>query len=936
MQLPVTVPVIGTLLVRRSAKKIARAARNGDPAAVRELCRILVNSDDGVIRETARSALSTLPSRETVDMFCNRVLDAGYVHPRLTEIALSRHYAPSGLPARALFYAATGQKDCLAAIDRSPRYPLLSEGYRLAGPLTRKNVLLATGRDADGMCPVLARALLGEPDTRDPGSWSRAEWETIITGLIHEEDWDTLWILLFSAPPSLAVRSLHALHDGGWKPPPADRHLFNDLIASLPSAWDFPHPKDPVQLTLACRDRQCLKLVFSRDGSLLAGSHADGTISVWQIAQGRLLASWSEGGGRAGDPVLLPDNSSLVSLDDRGIVRCRHIPGGAVRWSFDEPLHRITEMLLSANGEFLLAGEGNGGVVFLDCSTGDIAGGFEGYPSPVTALAAAPDGHSVACGHDDGTIRYRDRRTSADQRVSGSGDKVRALAFSDDGSLLFVLSEHAQPAVWDPAASGRVLTCAGFSGTPAAHAISTAGCITMVWDTGNILRLWRWDEPGPCAGIPFYNRRPGCCAISPDGGLCVAGCDDGTIRIFVSPGGRLVRDFRGHTRPVSACAISPDSSLVATASWDGTVTLRDLPTGEIRRTLQRPAGPVTGLGMTPAGAVLIAVTADGIARQYTRETGTLLCSIDLYIPSAKAIAISPDGKFLACAGSDATLRLWELATGSLVAGRDRLGTTLRSLTFSPDGSLLVSGGWDGLVRYWRVPDLHLAGKGRGHSSIVTCCAVTPDGSQVVTGSNDTSVRIWDIEAKRSSVVIRDTRKEVSACVILPGGSLVAAGSADGAIRVYRLPDGKTECTIPVIPGKITSLAGSPDGELVIAGYENGSLAFCSLTERRLIRILPVHTAAVSGIAFVPGVEHVATSGTDGMVRVTRLPWTKNLSQTRIDDMPCAYEETTGDNVAMRSQWTFLYRMLAGRFRGEIGICSPSHEAGPFDIQIAGR
>ena len=936
MQIPVTFPFIGPLLARRVARKVARAARDGNPAAVRELCRILVDSDDGVIQETTASALTRLPSQESVDIFCSHILAEGELHPRLVEIAVRRQYASTGLPARALLYAATGQRDCLAAVDSSPRYPLLSEGYRQAGLLTRKHILQAAGGDKKGMGTILARALLGDPAERDPGVWSRTEWETIITGLIAEQDGGSLWPLLFAAPPSLAVRSLQALHAGEWKPPVADRHLLGELAAALPPAWDYPLPHDPAGLTITCPDRQCLKLVFSPDGSLLAAAHCDGSIAVWQCVSGRLLASWSEGSGLAGDQILLPDNDNFLSLSDGGVLRCRHIPDGTVRWSYDDPCHRITKTLLSTNGEYLLAGDTGGHLILLDRSNGCVMETFAEYPSPVTALAETSDGSAGASGHQDGTIRYWDRRSRANRGFSSdSGDPVLALAFSDDGSRLFVLSGHAQPAVWNVATGERVLTCTGFSGAPADYAISTAGRMTLVWDAGTILRLWNWTDPDPRAEIPLYNRRPGCCAITPDGTLCVAGCDDGTIKIFAARDGKLVRDFRGHTRPVSACAVSPDSSLFATASWDGTVTLRDLPSGEIRRTLQRQAGPVTAFCITPDGTGLIAATADGIARLYSRAGGTLLRSIDLYTPSAKAIAASPDGKYLACAGSDATLRLWNLVTGSLVAGRERLGTTLRSLTFTPDGSLLVSGGWDGRVRYWQVPDLHPAGTGKGHSSIVTCCAITPDGSRLVTGSNDTSVRIRDLAAGKTTVVIRDARTEVGACAILPDGSLAAAGSGDGEIRLYRLPDGKPEGTIPVVPGKITALAISPDGELCIAGYESGSLAFCSLPERRLIRILPVHTAAVSGIAMVNGGEFVASGGMDGMVRVTRLPWTKNLSQATLADLPWVYEETTGDSTAMRLQWTFLYRMLAGRFRGEIGCCSPSQEAGPFDVQIAG-
>jgi len=936
MQIPAIIPLVGPLLDRRSAKKTAYAALRGDDAAIRQLCRILVDADDGILRETARSALNSLPSQEAIDTFCSTVLGVGELHPRLVEIAIHRNYAPSDIPMRALFFAATGQNDRLDAIDSGPWYLHLAMGYRQADPLARNRILLAAARDTHGICPVLARALLGDPAVRDPGAWSRAEWEMIIAGLIAEQDPDTLWSLLFSTPPSIAVRTIHALNTWGWKPPATDRHLFFDLVAAIPSSWDYPLPNNPVRLSLASPDHQGLNLVFSRDGSLLAASHSDGTIAVWQTASGRLIASWDEGGGFAGDQLLLPDSGSLISLSDEGILRCRHIPAGTIRWSYDDPLHRITKTVLSLRGEYLMAGDTQGSVSHLDCSSGQAYEEFPPYPSPVTALAITPDGTCVACGHKDGTIRWQDGKITINQGVfSGSGNPVRDLAFSDDGALLFVLPGCGRPFIIDVKTGKQVMTFTGFFGAPADHAISTAGRMTLIWDAGTILRLWRWNEPRPSAVIPFYNRNPGCCAITPDGGLCIAGCDDGTIRIIASQDGRLLRDFRGHTRAVSACAVSPDSSLLATTSWDGTITLRNLPNGEIRRTLQRQAGPVTAFGMTPDGTCLIAATGDGIARLYSRDKGTLLRSIDLYTPSAKAIAISPDGKYLACAGSDATLRLWDITTGSQVAGRERLGTTLRSLAFSPNGSLLVSGGWDGKIRYWQVPDLHPAGTQRGHTSIVTCCAITPDGTHLITGSNDTTLRIWQIQEGKASVVLHAAKTEVSACSILPDGSLAVTGSADGSIQLHGLPDGKCEGSIPAVPGKITAIACSPDGDLCIAGYENGSLAFCSIPERRLIRILPVHTAAIRGIALVPGGEFVATGGMDGVIRITRLPWTKGLSHTTVDDLPWVYEEATGNTGAAGAQWTFLYRLLAGRFRGEIGICSPSVEAGPFDIQITG-
>ncbi|MDO9549845.1 MAG: hypothetical protein Q7J03_02625, partial [Methanoregula sp.] len=75
MKYPVSAPLIGPWLYRRSVKELAERALQGDAAAVRGLAGIFCISKDEAARGIARTALCSLVSQPAIDTFCTEALE---------------------------------------------------------------------------------------------------------------------------------------------------------------------------------------------------------------------------------------------------------------------------------------------------------------------------------------------------------------------------------------------------------------------------------------------------------------------------------------------------------------------------------------------------------------------------------------------------------------------------------------------------------------------------------------------------------------------------------------------------------------------------------------------------------------------------------------------------------------------------------------------
>jgi WD40 repeat protein len=201
--------------------------------------------------------------------------------------------------------------------------------------------------------------------------------------------------------------------------PTDPHHLFTlSLYGSIPDVWEWddsgqvttpysfePAPIDP-------RITFLTSMTISRDGETLAAGDTDGAVHLWDARTGKLRSG--EGLPRTGQPVL------GVAIDPRG------------------------EVLATATDSGLRLQDPNAGRVRVLSF------------SDATTVVFDPSGDHLASMSTDGTVRIWDRQGEIEKDLKVSGDVVRSLAFSSDGTLIAGGTAEGLVQIWN-VESGRTV-----------------------------------------------------------------------------------------------------------------------------------------------------------------------------------------------------------------------------------------------------------------------------------------------------------------------------------------------------------------------------------------------------------------------------------------------------------------------------------------------
>ncbi len=222
--------------------------------------------------------------------------------------------------------------------------------------------------------------------------------------------------------------------------------------------------------TFEMRDVAPLGLMFTADGQLLACGGREGTVFLWNVAQGQLLHTFAH-------PTSM--RIGAIAIQPAGhLLACGSTDFRTYLWDARSGLHRQT---------------------------------LEGHTQKVWALRFSPDGALLATGSDDHTIRLWESDTGRPLHLlQGHDGWIEQLSFSPDQSLLASCSVDRTIRLWE-VASGRLLrTLTGHRGAIKAIDFGpdsrrlVSGSIDetiRVWDvqTGDCQAIWR--VPGPYAGM---------------------------------------------------------------------------------------------------------------------------------------------------------------------------------------------------------------------------------------------------------------------------------------------------------------------------------------------------------------------------------------------------------------------------------------------------
>jgi WD40 repeat protein len=513
------------------------------------------------------------------------------------------------------------------------------------------------------------------------------------------------------------------------------------------------------------------------------------------------------------------------------------------------------------------------------------------------SVAFSPDGHRLAAGGADNTIRLLDADTfqqigptmaaptyyAKPGPYGGSAGGVGSVAFSPDGHRLASGSADNTVRLWNTDTGQQIGTpltgssgaVSGVAFSPDGHRVASAG--------GGVLRLWNADtgqQIGPPLTAPqgSYGATPGgviSVAFSPDGHRLAAGGDinDKTIRFWdANTGQQIGPPLIGHSGAVFGVAFSPDGHRLASAGpsgGDGTIRLWNVDTGQqIGDPLIGPSGP-EGVVFSPDGHRLAA--GGQTIRLWDADTGQPLATSLAGQPvGATKVVFSPDGHRLAAVGYDGAVRVWN------VDPPQSLGVPLKghkdvvsAAAFSPDGHRLASSSWDKTVQLWNVDTRQPLGaplSTDGASSV----AFSPDGQRLASGGNDKTIQLWNADTgQQIGTPLTGHTGTVLDVVFSPDGHRLASASYDNTVRLWNADTGQ-QIGAPLAGhhGAVNSVAFSPNGHWLASGGDDKTVRLWNAdTGQQIGAPLDGHTKEVAGVAVSPDGQRLASASWDGTVRL---------------------------------------------------------------------
>ena len=198
-----------------------------------------------------------------------------------------------------------------------------------------------------------------------------------------------------------------------------------------------------------------------------------------------------------------------------------------------------------------------------------------------------------------------------------------------------------------------------------------------------------------------------------------------------------------------------------------------------------------------------------------------------------------------------------------IAVLDAHGKHAQRAVFTADGEMLVTCGQDASIRLWRVPSFAPDGAFEGHAASVNTLSFSSDGGLLASGSSDGTVRIWSFPGGRELDVLEG---QVAAAVSPAGGFATISTKARAVLW-----DGNYDevATLPLLDRRLFSLAYTADGAgLLVAG--TGTVHRVDVKGRAKAGDYPGHQAAVASMSVSPDGALLATTGSEGTLRLRRI------------------------------------------------------------------
>jgi WD40 repeat protein/transcriptional regulator with XRE-family HTH domain len=558
---------------------------------------------------------------------------------------------------------------------------------------------------------------------------------------------------------------------------------------------------------------------------------------------------------------------------------------------------------------------------------------WHAHTDTVRALAFSPDGHRLATGSWDGSLKLWDIENGTLLWTIWFTDNVECLAFAPNGGILASSGDGATVQLWGSQRGEHVQTLTGPTGPVFTLVWSPDGHLLAGGSFDKTIQLWEISQARSETSVRRLSGHTNFVlglAFAPDGTTLASGSWDGTVRLWDVESLSLHQTLSGHTDRVRAVAWSPDGRLLASCGFDQTIWLWDVERSSYRMGLHGHTAGVYDVAFTPDSRNLLSSSEDGTLRVWDVERGQCIRILQGYAVSLYDVAWSPDGTRLASAGSDAlvtiwnleehippmllhghrsltqgvawspdgrwlassgldnAIRLWDATTGGtwqVLRNPDPVITLLYGLAWNPDGGQLASASYQQGVQVWEVTTGTRRWVGRGQSTRIRRVAWSPDGTQLVSCGDDGSVCLWDAMDGQLQASLQGHQGMVMSVVWSPAGTQLASGGGGrggGELFIWEARSGECLLSWNEPNAVVNALAWSPFEARLLSGDSNGNIRWWVTQSGACVRVQKGHQGAVQSLRVSPDGKNMASCGDDNTIQLWDLENGKHLRTLRRD------------------------------------------------------